>query len=139
MIKITHSGSQTESFGEKAAAGLKKGDVIALYGSLGSGKTAFVRGLCRGLKCRVDVHSPTFNIINFYPGDIEVAHVDLYRIASVDDFGWDDLFNGERIVIIEWAEKVKGNLPDKRIDIFFKIIDQYTREIELNTDHDTGN
>ena len=130
MTTITRSENETERFGEKLAASLNRGDVLALYGPLGSGKTAFTRGLCRGLHCRVDVHSPTFNIINFYPGDIEVAHVDLYRLDHFDDIGWDDLFDGERVVIIEWAEKAQKELPDNRLDIYFKIVDLDIREIE---------
>jgi len=131
---ISNSEKDTEALGGQLARQLKAGDVMALYGPLGSGKTAFTRGVCGSLNCTVDVHSPTFNIINFYPGDIEVAHVDLYRIdENLDDIGWDDLFDNGRIIIIEWAEKAKNNLPDKRIDVYFNIIDMETRQIEVKT------
>ncbi|MCP4580347.1 MAG: tRNA (adenosine(37)-N6)-threonylcarbamoyltransferase complex ATPase subunit type 1 TsaE [candidate division Zixibacteria bacterium] len=132
MNTISNSEKDTETLGRQLARQLKAGDVMALYGSLGSGKTAFTRGICGGLNCTSDVHSPTFNIVNFYPGDIEVAHVDLYRVdSSLDDIGWDDLFDTERILIIEWAEKAKKSLPGRRIDIFFSIIDMETRRIEV--------
>lgn len=140
MKTISHSENQTEALGKELALKTKPGDVIALYGSLGSGKTAFTRGICTGLKCFSAVHSPTFNIINFYPGDIEVAHVDLYRIDNnLDKLGWDDLFNTERIVVIEWAEKARNDLPKRRLDIYFDIIDLTTRKIEVIIPDDIGN
>ncbi|MCD6163361.1 MAG: tRNA (adenosine(37)-N6)-threonylcarbamoyltransferase complex ATPase subunit type 1 TsaE [candidate division Zixibacteria bacterium] len=132
MKEITHSEKQTEALGEKLARSLKPGDFIALYGQLGSGKTAFTRGLCRELKCIVDVSSPTFNIINIYPGKIEVSHIDLYRVDNdLHELGWDELDNSENITIIEWAEKAKNYLPQMRFDVYFTIIDLETREIEI--------
>jgi len=140
MITISHSEHQTEVLGQELALRIGPGDVIALYGSLGSGKTAFTRGICNGLNCAPAVHSPTFNIINFYPGDIEVAHVDLYRIDNnLNELGWDDMFNTGRIVVIEWAEKARKDLPKHRIDIYFEIIDLMTRKIEVIEPDDTGN
>ncbi len=139
MKTFSHSENQTEALGKELALKVRPGDVIALYGSLGSGKTAFTRGICCGLNCSVDVHSPTFNIINFYPGDIEVAHVDLYRVENnLDELGWDDMFNTERVVVIEWAEKAKNNLPKRRIDVYFDIIDLLTRKIEVVELNDFG-
>ena len=132
MNNVSRTEGQTEHLGRELALKLKAGDVVALYGSLGSGKTAFTRGVCQGLNCIVDVHSPTFNIVNFYPGDIEVAHVDLYRIEDdYADLALDELFDSNRVVIVEWAEKVKNSLPKRRFDIFFTVIDMETREIEV--------
>jgi len=140
MITLSHSENQTEALGKELALKIKPGDVIALYGSLGSGKTAFTRGICSGLNCVIDVHSPTFNIINFYPGEIEVAHIDLYRIDdNLDELGWDDMFNAERLVVVEWAEKAKKDLPKNRIDVYFDIIDLTTRKIEVIEPNDAGN
>ena len=139
MKQITHSEKQTEELGRKLSYKLKPGIFLALYGSLGSGKTAFTRGVCSGLKCSVDVSSPTFNIINFYPGNIEVAHVDLYRVDSgVDEIGWDELIDSDRIVIVEWAEKAKNDLPPGRFDVFFMIIDNETREIRTEKQDGAG-
>jgi len=140
MITFSHSENQTETMGKELALKIKPGVVIALYGSLGSGKTAFTRGICNGLNCTVDVHSPTFNIVNFYPGDIEVAHVDLYRVDdNLDKLGWDDIFNSERLIVVEWAEKAKNDLPKHRIDVYFDIIDLMTRKIEIIEPNDIGN
>jgi tRNA threonylcarbamoyladenosine biosynthesis protein TsaE len=139
MVTITHSEEQTEKYGEQLASKLKAGDCLALYGPLGSGKTALTRGICSGLGCDIEVHSPTFNIINFYPGDIDVAHVDLYRIDDyIEDIGWNDLLATDCLIIIEWAEKASNYLPDKRTDIFFKIIDLNTREIKMEELSDSG-
>ena len=140
MITFSNSENQTEALGKELALKIKLGDVVALYGSLGSGKTAFTRGFCSGLNCTLDVHSPTFNIINFYPGKIEVAHVDLYRVDdNLDELGWDDMFNAERVVVVEWAEKAKNDLPKHRIDVYFDIIDSTTRKIEVIEPDDVGN
>jgi tRNA threonylcarbamoyladenosine biosynthesis protein TsaE len=139
MINITKSEEQTELLGEKLAAELKVGDWLALYGPLGSGKTSFTRGICRGLGSRGDVHSPTFNILNIYPGPAEVAHIDLYRLGrDLDDIGWDDLGGANNIVIIEWAEKAGDYLPAKRIEVNFKVVDLNTREIEIVRHYDIG-
>lgn len=140
MIEITYSEEQTEALGQKISADLRSGDFLALYGSLGSGKTVFARGICRGLGNTIDVSSPTFNIINFYPGKIEVAHVDLYRVDSrLDELGLDELFESDRLIIVEWAEKVKNDLPPRRLDIFFNIVDLETREVRIEKIDDTGN
>lgn len=129
---ITRSEKHMEVIGRDFAAGLKAGDFLALYGLLGSGKTVFARGVCRGLGCKLEAHSPTFNIINFYPGNIEVAHVDLYRINSgLEELGWDELVDSDRVIIVEWAEKAKNDLPAKRFDIFFTIVDIETREVKI--------
>ena len=114
--------------------------MLALYGELGSGKTAFTRGLCRGLGCRADVHSPTFGLIHYYPGDIEVAHIDLYRIDSgIGRLGWEDIIDSGRIIIIEWAEKARNDLPSRRFDIYFSIINSDSREIRVTEIDDSGN
>ena len=140
MIKITRSESETELFGEKLASILKPGDCLALRGELGAGKTAFTRGLCRGLKCTTGVSSPTFNIVHLYPGKTEVAHVDLYRISDdLESIGWDDLFTSDRIVVIEWPEKAKNDLPATCKDVLFSVIDLNTREIKIDFWDDTGN
>lgn len=138
MLIVTHSEFETEKIGEDLALKIKSGDCLALQGPLGSGKTALTRGLCRGLKCTVEASSPTFNIVNIYPGAIEVAHVDLYRIGGdLASIGWDDLLDNERIVVVEWAEKAGGYLPERCISIHFKIVDQETRELEVEYSHDS--
>lgn len=140
MKEITHSAKQTEALGEKFAQSLKVGDFVSLYGELGSGKTTFTRGLCRELKCTVDVSSPTYNIINIYPGQIEVSHVDLYRVDNnLHELGLDELDDSGKITIIEWAEKAKNYLPQKRFNVYFTIIDLMNREIKIEKNNDTRN
>jgi tRNA threonylcarbamoyladenosine biosynthesis protein TsaE len=108
----TASESETEHVGEQLAAKLRAGDVVLLYGDLGAGKTAFVRGLARGLGAKPDdVSSPTFTLIQEYAGtQATLYHVDLYRLepAEIDDLGLDDLVAGDGIVAIEWAERWRG-------------------------------
>ena len=116
---LTTSEEETESAGERLAASLATGDVVLLYGDLGAGKTAFVRGLARGLGASADdVSSPTFTIVHEYSGRARLYHVDLYRLepSEVDDLGLDDLVSADGIVAIEWAERWTGR-PDDAIEI----------------------
>ena len=109
--------SDTDAVAAEIASLLKKGDVLALYGEMGAGKTAFVRGLVKALcpECLPLVHSPTFAIVNEYEGnEITVYHYDLYRIADEDDLystGYFDRLGGEGIVITEWSELIDGAIP----------------------------
>ena len=93
MQFLSHSTQETEAIGEELAQKLRGGDVLAFTGSLGMGKTAFTRGLARGLGCRGRVTSPTFTIVNEYEGRTPLFHFDMYRLGSSDelfDIGWDD-------------------------------------------------
>jgi len=109
--------SDTDAVAAEIASLLKKGDVLALYGEMGAGKTAFVRGLVKALcpECLPLVHSPTFAIVNEYEGnEITVYHYDLYRIADEDDLystGYFDRLGGEGIVVTEWSELIDGAIP----------------------------
>jgi tRNA threonylcarbamoyladenosine biosynthesis protein TsaE len=108
----TATQAETESAGESLGRTLRSGEVVLLYGDLGAGKTAFVRGLARGLGANPDdVSSPTFTIVQEYAGDTATLyHVDLYRLepAEIDDLGLDDLVSGDGIVAIESAERWRG-------------------------------
>jgi tRNA threonylcarbamoyladenosine biosynthesis protein TsaE len=110
------SPEETEALGAAFAASLKKGDVVALEGDLGAGKTAFTRGILAGLGYKSRVTSPTFSIVNEYPTQIgTVCHFDMYRILSEDalyDIGWEDYLDGEKILIIEWSENIRDALPE---------------------------
>ena len=120
---ISHSEAETEAIGEKFAASLPDGAVIAMYGDLGAGKTAFVRGMARGLGLSCRVSSPTFTIVNEYLGDRELIHFDMYRLGSSDelfDIGWEDYLARGAICAVEWSEKVE--------DAFFG--DEYVLRIE---------
>lgn len=116
MIKtMTASPQQTEELGAKIASVLKGREMIALFGDLGAGKTAFTRGLCAGLGIDDGVCSPTFAIVNAYKGKYPVYHFDMYRIADADDLfavGYYD-YIGQGVIIIEWSENIESELePD---------------------------
>ena len=104
----TRSEEETVVAGERLAARLKRGDVVLLHGDLGAGKTAFVRGLAKGLGASADdVSSPTFTLIQEYRGPVTLQHVDLYRLkpAEIEGLGLDELTDGSAVVAIEWAER----------------------------------
>ncbi|MBQ5566561.1 MAG: tRNA (adenosine(37)-N6)-threonylcarbamoyltransferase complex ATPase subunit type 1 TsaE [Oscillospiraceae bacterium] len=118
MQIISHSVAETEEFGASLARLLRPGDVLAYTGSLGMGKTAFTRGLARGLGCRGRVTSPTFTIVNEYDGPIPLFHFDLYRLSSAEelfDIGWEDYLDRGGICAVEWSERICDELPEGTI------------------------
>ena len=118
MQFVSHNTQETEQFGEEVAKSLRGGDVLAFTGSLGKGKTAFTRGLARGLGCRGRVTSPTFTIVNEYDGKTPLFHFDMYRLGSSDelfDIGWDDYLARGGVCAVEWSERVSDALPDDTI------------------------
>lgn len=120
MIKImTASPRETEVLGAKIAAVLRGNEMIALFGDLGAGKTAFTRGLCKGLDIPDGVSSPTFAIVNVYNGRFPVYHFDMYRIADADDLfatGYYD-YIGNGVIVIEWSENIESELESDAIRI----------------------
>ena len=136
MQFVSHSTQETEQFGEEVAKSLRGGDVLAFTGSLGMGKTAFTRGLARGLGCRGRVTSPTFTIVNEYDGKTPLFHFDMYRLGSSDelfDIGWDDYLARGGVCAVEWGERVSDALPDDTIyvDIARGEEDENTRTITV--------
>ena len=116
---ISNSAEDTERFAERLSASLKGTEVIALFGGLGMGKTAFTRGLCRGLGITEGVSSPTFALVNEYRGKFPVYHFDMYRVTSWKDLYstgfFDYLDNG--VLVIEWSENIEGALPEDAVRI----------------------
>ena len=116
MEFITNSPAQTEDIGIKLAEQLKPGAVIAYRGDLGAGKTAFTRGLARGLGIQDPVTSPTYTIVNEYLGGrLPLFHFDMYRLHSADDLfdiGWDDYLERGGVCAVEWSENVEDALED---------------------------
>ena len=110
MQFITNAPEETESLGEKLAKLLRPGTVLAYLGDLGAGKTAFTRGLARGLGCRETVTSPTYTIVNEYLGGrLPLFHFDMYRLTSSDDLwdiGWEDYLDRQGVCAVEWSENV---------------------------------
>lgn len=107
---ISKSEHDTEELGRRFASGLPGGTVVAMYGDLGAGKTAFVRGMARGMGLSCRVSSPTFTIVNEYIGERELIHFDMYRLESADelfDIGWEDYLRRGAVCAVEWSEKVE--------------------------------
>ena len=124
MTFTTHSAAETEALGERLATRLTGGEVIAYTGDLGAGKTAFTRGLARGLGITDRVTSPTFTIVNEYEGGrLPLFHFDMYRLSSSDelyDIGWEDYLDRGGVCAVEWSEIVSDALEENeliRVDI----------------------
>ncbi|MEW6184919.1 MAG: tRNA (adenosine(37)-N6)-threonylcarbamoyltransferase complex ATPase subunit type 1 TsaE [Thermodesulfobacteriota bacterium] len=124
----------TERVGQELASFLHPGDVLALYGELGAGKTCLVRGLARGLGIEEGlVASPSFSLINEYPGQRSLFHIDCYRLhrsEEIDELGLEEYFDGPGITAIEWAERIE-DLPEDRVDIFLTIVQESRRRIRI--------
>ena len=132
----TCSSSQTQALGEKMGTLLRDGLVMALTGDLGSGKTTFVQGLAKGLQVPAEYYitSPTFTLINEYPGRLRLHHVDLYRIGDpeeADDIGLPDIMGGDGVTVIEWAERIQSELPEDKLQIHFEISDRQSRNMTV--------
>jgi tRNA threonylcarbamoyladenosine biosynthesis protein TsaE len=132
--EITHSEEETAAAGERLGATLTAGDVVLLFGDLGAGKTAFVRGIARGVGATADdVSSPTFTIVQQYSGSgPTLYHVDLYRLNpdEVDDLGLDDLVSGDGVVAIEWAERWRGR-PDDVVEVRLQEVGDNVRSVDI--------
>ena len=133
MEYITHSPAETEAVGAALGRVLPAGTVIAYEGDLGAGKTAFTRGLARGLGCTEQVTSPTYTIVNEYlSGRLPLFHFDMYRLASADDLwdiGWDDYLDRNGVCAVEWSENVREALEDSLIVRIEKVSDDSRRII----------
>ncbi len=115
MVFHSHSEGETEELGRRLAACLRPGMVVAYDGELGAGKTAFTRGLARGLGVAGPVTSPTYTIVNEYPGRIPLFHFDLYRLGSSEelfDIGWEDYLDRGGILAVEWSQRAADALED---------------------------
>lgn len=130
----SRSESDTMELAENIESEKFPGMVICLDGELGSGKTVFVKGFAKSLGITENITSPTFNIVKEYEnGEMPLNHMDVYRLEDSDaTIGFNDYFQSESVTIIEWSELIKDKLPDERLDIKFKVIDENTRVIILN-------
>lgn len=121
---VTRSSDESRELGRALGRLLEAGDLVALYGDLGSGKTVLAQGISVGLGYDGYVSSPSFIVVNEYAGRVPILHVDLYRIhdpAEIEDLGYRELFFGDGVAIIEWAERAREFLPDERLDIRISI------------------
>ncbi|MFD2444214.1 tRNA (adenosine(37)-N6)-threonylcarbamoyltransferase complex ATPase subunit type 1 TsaE [Bacillus sp. CGMCC 1.16607] len=134
---ISNSSNETTDFAKHLAAKLKPGDVIALEGDLGAGKTTFTKGLAEGLGITKNVNSPTFTIIKEYRGHLPLYHMDVYRLEdSYEDLGFDEYFEGEGVTVVEWAHLIKEQLPSELLTIYLTHDENNARNITLKP---TGN
>lgn len=120
MEHLSRGAAETEGLGEALGKRLRPGTVLAFRGDLGMGKTAFTRGLARGLGCRGHVTSPTFTIVNEYEGQIPLFHFDMYRLPDADalfDIGWEDYLDRGGVCAVEWSERVDDALPEDAVRV----------------------
>jgi len=106
--------------------------IICLNGELGSGKTVFTKGIANALGIKETITSPTFNIIKEYDGELPLYHMDVYRLdGNIEGVGIEDYFSKDGVVVIEWADMIKDYLPQERLDIFFRVVDEDKRSLTL--------
>ena len=138
MTYITHSPEETENLGEALGRRLPAGTVLAYRGELGAGKTAFTRGLARGLGCTEPVTSPTYTIVNEYLGGrLPLFHFDMYRLRSSDDLwdiGWEDYLDRGGVCAVEWSENVADAL-EGAVTVTIRKLSDTAREITLEGSH----
>jgi len=132
----THSAAQTRKLGQTLGAAIHQPIVIALTGDLGSGKTAFVQGLAKGLDIseKYYITSPTFTLINEYPGRHPLFHVDLYRIeqlSELEEIGLDEVLHEDAVIAIEWAERLPKDTRSSLLELQLKIIGEDIRQIAI--------
>lgn len=135
---ISHSVNDTVSLGTEIGKKLRGGEVLAMFGGMGMGKTAITHGILKGLGNNSEVTSPTFALVNDYGGDPHVYHFDMFRITSWDDLystGFFDYLDGNSVLIIEWSENIENALPENTVRITFERgDDDNSRIITLNKD-----
>ena len=133
MEIITQSAKQTQKLGEKIGRDVVGPKILCLYGDLGSGKTTFLQGLAKGLGIKKRITSPTFVFMKQY--GFSFYHVDVYRLEMIKeakDLGLEEIFKDSKaVVVIEWAERIKEILPEKRVDIYFDYVSKNQRKINF--------
>jgi tRNA threonylcarbamoyladenosine biosynthesis protein TsaE len=132
----THSVEETRAFGERVGRHITAGTTIALTGDLGSGKTAFVQGIARGLHVPAEYYitSPTFTLINEYPGRLRLHHVDLYRIGGpieIEEIGLHEILGSDGVAVIEWAERLGAELPAQHVRVHLEMTNDQTRHLTI--------
>lgn len=136
MVELESSSvEETEAIAAALARELRSGDVVLVEGELGSGKTTFIRGACRGLGVEGPVTSPTYTVGHRYRGRLDVSHLDLYRFSGLSDAEWGDLeeYFRDAVVFIEWPEHAAGRLPDARARVGLRHLGERHRLIMLES------
>lgn len=134
MTINSNSVAETQAAGHLLASKLRSGDIIALYGDLGAGKTAFVQGLAEGLAYKGRVTSPTFTIVNEYPCTPPIFHFDMYRLSDENDLfdiGWEDYMQRSGIIAVEWSENAENAFPNTAVRVRIKKTEDTGRRIVI--------
>ena len=132
--QITTSPEETRNLARDFASDLNSGDVLALSGDLGSGKTTFVQGLAVGLDITVNVVSPTFKLVNEFDGRLPLYHLDFYRIESASEvvaLGIEHYLFGDGVTVIEWADRYPEVIPEDSINVHFEVVSHIERRITV--------
>jgi tRNA threonylcarbamoyladenosine biosynthesis protein TsaE len=135
VSKTTRCASETEALGERIGTSLRGGEILALVGELGAGKTTLIKGIARGLGVREPVTSPTFVLVKPYAGRLILYHLDFYRLESHEDFcsiGFEEFLEEQAIIVIEWAEKFVELLPQPFFLIELEICDTDERTVTFS-------
>ncbi|HQO57201.1 MAG TPA: tRNA (adenosine(37)-N6)-threonylcarbamoyltransferase complex ATPase subunit type 1 TsaE [Candidatus Omnitrophota bacterium] len=136
LTLTTRAAEETMAFGQKLGRRLVPGNIVCMFGDLGSGKTTFVRGVAKGLGVNPDeIHSPTFVLLNVYRGRLALYHYDFYRLESPDEIaaiGYDDFLYGKGVSFIEWSERFGPLIPKNFLRVEFVFIDETRRRITLS-------
>lgn len=132
----THSPEETQEIGVRIGSQLSPGDVVALIGDLGAGKTCLTQGIAQGVGVYQNqtVNSPSYILINEYEGKIPIYHIDLYRLERLEDIvalGLEDYLDGDGICVIEWADRMGELLPESHIRVIITVEDEFTRAVEV--------
>src|SRR5216110_3300111 len=138
---VTSSAQETDATGERLGATLGAGDVVALSGELGAGKTVFVQGLVRALGVTTHATSPTFVLVNEYRGRLPVHHVDAYRTGSLTelmDFGLLDLIGGDGVTLVEWADRAEPLMPPRTVRVRIDGVGDEPRAITIDDPRKEG-
>lgn len=120
---VTESYEETVALGERLGKMLKGGEVFALFGGMGMGKTAFTTGVAKGMGLACEVSSPTFSIVNVYGKNAELCHFDMYRVSSWEDLdstGFFDYMEQGAVLCVEWSENIENALPETAVRIIFE-------------------
>jgi tRNA threonylcarbamoyladenosine biosynthesis protein TsaE len=136
---VTTSSEETFLLGERMGNDLKKGDVVALKGDLGAGKTIIAKGIARGMGIIDDITSPTFTLMETYDGRIPLYHFDLYRVENeteLDLLYFEEYWEGDGVSVIEWADRAGSRLPDTTIHVNIEYINEFSRRIVIEYPHD---
>ena len=131
---ITKSDAETILLSEKLGSHAKPGDVFAVTGDLGAGKTVFAKGVARGLGIRDEITSPTFTLLEVYDGNLVFYHFDLYRIEKKDEFinlNFEEYWEANGVSVVEWADKAEGLLPSGSIKVNIEYLSENERRITV--------